>query len=190
LPSQLASSLQISRAVQQCGGENSIEEALRFLVSQGVKVPASVGQQLIALHANVPCSAAWLEESYECEYCGQFRATWDLVTAHEAGCVWNPDWMALTQNPRLGQVHGRLFGQNVVRWDLKLELNQVVCAALQPVLDRISPLVTAILGPGARLVELAALVSELGATDQPVHSDTAWTEEPEVLTCFVALPTQ
>ena len=181
---QLATS-DLTRVVKQCGAV-SAEHALPFLIAEGVPIPATLGQRLVALRTGGSMPGGDLE--YECEHCGDFRADWDVVSAHEAACVRNPAMeRMLAAQQGIGQVHGRVCGSQVVRWDIKLELNSVVSAALDSILKSIAPVVRESLGPGARMVELSALVSEVGAEDQPVHSDTAWTPQPEVLTCFVAL---
>ena len=73
------------------------------------------------------------------------------------------------------------------RWDMKLAYDAPVRAALRECVTSMGDALTAICGADARLVELAALVSDPGSTRQPVHPDTAYRRDPSVFTCFVAL---
>lgn len=51
----------------------------------------------------------------------------------------------------------------------------------------VQPVVEALLGPGATLVELSSLISDPGSPAQPLHADTLWTNRAEILTIFVTL---
>ena len=73
------------------------------------------------------------------------------------------------------------------RWDLKLAYDAPVRAALRECVASMGEALTAVCGADAKLVELAALVSDPGSTRQPVHPDTAYRRDPSVFTCFVAL---
>ncbi len=74
------------------------------------------------------------------------------------------------------------------RYDLKLSLEdaQVRRSALR-VAAGIAPRVASLLGADAELTELGAIVSDPGAAAQPTHPDTPWSEQPVLLTAFVAL---
>lgn len=73
------------------------------------------------------------------------------------------------------------------RWDIKLSDDKPVRMALEECVRSMGDALRAACGEDAKLVELAALVSDPGSTRQPVHPDTAYRRDPSVYTCFVAL---
>lgn len=75
------------------------------------------------------------------------------------------------------------------RYDLKLNLDPPVRAALGEAMKPLKPLFEGVLGKDAELFELAALVSDPRSPRQPVHPDTPYREGEgaAALTAFVAL---
>uniref|UniRef100_A0A7S1TKN7 Uncharacterized protein n=1 Tax=Erythrolobus australicus TaxID=1077150 RepID=A0A7S1TKN7_9RHOD len=73
------------------------------------------------------------------------------------------------------------------RWDLKLAYEEPVQSSLKDCVSSVQTELLQLCGSDAKLVELAALVSDPGSTRQPVHPDTAFRDTPSVYTCFVAL---
>ena len=83
----------------------------------------------------------------------------------------------------LGPIHSRSN-----RWDLKLSLtSSIVAKSLTLALAATHEFITAQLGPSPELVELSSLISVPGAGRQPLHSDTAYSPSPSIITCFVLL---
>ena len=74
------------------------------------------------------------------------------------------------------------------RWDLKLDMRlPEVRDAADQVLSQLGPSLVALLGGGAQLFELGALVADGGAPRQPIHPDVPWSRAAAVLSIFVAL---
>jgi ectoine hydroxylase-related dioxygenase (phytanoyl-CoA dioxygenase family) len=73
------------------------------------------------------------------------------------------------------------------RWDLKLAYDAPVREGLRECVRSMKDVLLDACGGDAKLVELAALVSDPGSTRQPVHPDTAYRRDSSVFTCFVAL---
>lgn len=75
------------------------------------------------------------------------------------------------------------------RHDLKLDLREdAVLSALNQAVQQVGPPAASLLGQGAELFELGAIVAEPGAKRQPAHPDTPWSAEgPSVLTAFISL---
>jgi len=73
------------------------------------------------------------------------------------------------------------------RWDVKLAYDAPVKRALEECARGLGDILREACGDDARLVELAALVSDPGSMRQPVHPDTAYRRDPTVYTTFVAL---
>jgi len=75
------------------------------------------------------------------------------------------------------------------RYDLKLDLDPAVRAALSEALPSLTPLISGALGDDAELFELAALISDPRSPRQPIHPDTPFRqgEGAVAITAFVAL---
>lgn len=74
------------------------------------------------------------------------------------------------------------------RWDVKLDSDEpAVSAALTQLIESLGRPVSKLLGRGAVLFELGALVVDAGAARQPVHPDTPFSSSVSVVTCMVAL---
>ena len=91
-----------------------------------------------------------------------------------------------------GDVEPMFFGNVLARQhrhDLKLDLTPQVVEALDELLGALAPTLSTCLGDDAVLYELAALVSDPNAPQQPFHPDTPHVETQglAVLTAFVAL---
>jgi len=88
-------------------------------------------------------------------------------------------------DPRwFGNVYG--YEDKGKRWDLKLTLCPEVTAALHRLLE-ILPQMLLSEEMSWKLTELAAMCTTPGDPGQPVHADTAHTEDHHVVTIFVAL---
>ena len=115
--------------------------------------------------------------------------------ALEAALVDSRDVVAMDSNVGFAERFGKVLarqdrnGGATRRHDLKLDLTPPVRVALDEVLRSIGPALSASLGDDAVLYELAALVSDPGAPQQPFHPDTRYLDEQgtAVLTAFVAL---
>lgn len=98
--------------------------------------------------------------------------------------------LAASEATRGGALSTEVFG-NVYckkdRWDLKLAYDAPVREGLRECVRSMKDVLLDSCGGDAKLVELAALVSDPGSTRQPVHPDTAYRRDPSVFTCFVAL---
>ena len=74
------------------------------------------------------------------------------------------------------------------RWDLKLDLAEpIVAEAFSRLLSAIGSPLVSLLGSGACLFELGALIVDEGAPRQPVHPDTPYSTRISVVSCVVAL---
>jgi ectoine hydroxylase-related dioxygenase (phytanoyl-CoA dioxygenase family) len=75
------------------------------------------------------------------------------------------------------------------RYDMLLDLDPPVQAALQEALTAVAPTLAGALGPDAELFELAALIADPKAPRQPVHPDTPYREGEgaAIITTFCAL---
>lgn len=76
------------------------------------------------------------------------------------------------------------------RCDLLLPLHGPCIAALHELLGEgsvLGPLLTEVIGDEGMLQEIACLISEPGAKQQPLHPDTPYTPIPPLYACFVAL---
>ena len=74
------------------------------------------------------------------------------------------------------------------RYDLKLDLRDgPVDRALSEVLSHVGSSLISVLGSGAKLFELGALVADGGCPQQPLHPDTPWSRKLSVITVVVAL---
>eukprot|EP01052_Picozoa_sp_SAG31_P006917 SAG31_NODE_324_length_17691_cov_8.128126_13_plen_329_part_00 len=82
------------------------------------------------------------------------------------------------------------------RWDMFLRLAPEVLALLHETLSTVlKPLLASIVTAHGRLCELSALISDPGASRQPLHADTKWMPNvvsigdvgTRVVTCFIAL---
>ena len=74
------------------------------------------------------------------------------------------------------------------RYDLKLDLDEpAVAAALSQLLGALGRPLVSLLGRGAQLFELGALIADAGAPRQPLHPDTPFSARLRVATCTVAL---
>ena len=74
------------------------------------------------------------------------------------------------------------------RWDLRLQLNPPVRAALRELLDGpVGDTLEQLAGSNAVLHELAAVVSVPGAAPQVLHPDADWSAGASVFSAFVAL---
>lgn len=72
------------------------------------------------------------------------------------------------------------------RFDIRLPLEGPVPKALEEVVGSLRSTLEGLVGNGD-FFELAAMVSENGASPQTFHSDTVWDDEPCLFTAFVAL---
>lgn len=77
-------------------------------------------------------------------------------------------------------------GAPATRFDVRLPLEGPVAKAVNEVVASLRPTFEGLVGNGD-FFELAAMVSENGASPQTFHSDTVWDEEPCLFTVFVAL---
>ena len=76
----------------------------------------------------------------------------------------------------------------VRRYDMRLTLDPIVRSALHELLaGDVGAALEAVAGADAELYELAALIATPGASAQPLHADTLWSEEGCLYTSFVAL---
>jgi hypothetical protein len=102
----------------------------------------------------------------------------DGSTAEALASHINASLAAALEAVRRGEVESERFGGVLCRshrYDLKLALEPPVGRAVEEVLRRgLRPLLQRLLGEGATLFELAALVSDPGAPCQLVHPDIAF----------------
>lgn len=75
------------------------------------------------------------------------------------------------------------------RWDLMLDLDPPVRAAVKEIMEPLTPVFGGLLGPDAELFEMATVIADPGAPRQPMHPDTSvrLNEGAIITTCFVAL---
>ena len=102
-------------------------------------------------------------------------------------------------NQRLAEAMARLIvdDENLLgavlcregRFDLKLDYarDAAVTAGLDEAVRSLGPPLSSLLGGGAELFELGALVSDRGAPRQPLHPDTPWSRRLRVVSTMVAL---
>lgn len=73
------------------------------------------------------------------------------------------------------------------RWDLRVELSGALRQAVLEAMGTLGPLAAEVLTEDAQLCELACLVSDPGAMQQPLHADSPHCGQGCLLTMFIAL---
>ena len=97
------------------------------------------------------------------------------------------------ESPLVGDILGpsdnSIPGAPQTRWDVFMDpADPEVASVVQELLTGpVGAAFAELCGPGAVLRECSAVVSAPGSPPQPCHSDTKWTEDLVLATCFVAL---
>lgn len=141
--------------------------------------PHEPDQLASAVRRNGNCGVARLPRAIDADKANALRAHVLRARDEEApllGDILGPSDNSIPNAPR-------------TRWDVFMDpADAPVAAVIQQLLTGpVGAAFAELCGPDAVLRECSAVVSAPGAPPQPCHSDTKWTEDLVLATCFVAL---